>query len=174
LGVVGLLVLCVIGCGLGYFIGLPRVRDGVQDSMEDAISTTVAEQIPGRGSGTARPGVYEITEAELQGEINGNVDVQNVDSFVIDITSNGMIFRIGTNGDQDLTYSGKPVAENGHLVMSNMESSEGYLDWIFPADDLGEAIENAVNDYLAANNLALESVKLSNGTMTLETVTAPK
>ena len=175
LGVVGVLVLCLVGCGLGYFIGVPRFRDGVQDGMEDAISTTVAEQIPARAGGTARPGVYEITEEELQREITGNVDVQSVEDFVIDLTPGGIVFRITpSNADQELTYSGNPEAVDGRLQMTNMESSENFLDWIVPADDLGEAIENAVNDYLAANNLALESVELTNNVLTLETVTAPK
>src|SRR5215218_1507993 len=170
LGVVGLLVLCLIACGVGYFVGIPRVRDSAKDGMEHAISTTVAEQIPpARAGGTARPGVYEITEDELQREISGNVDVQNVEDFVIDLSPTGITFRIKTNGNQDLTYSGTPVAENGQLKLENMEASEGFLDWIFPADDLGEAIEDAVNNYLAQNNLELESLDLTNEALTLDT-----
>jgi len=171
LTVVILLVLCLVACGLGYFVGIPRVRDSAREGMEDAISTTVAEQIPATG-GIAQPGTYEITEDELQAEISGNVDVQNVNDLVIDLAPSGITFRITTNGDQDLTYTGRPEVVDGQLRMEDMEASEGFLDWIFPADDLGEAIEDAVNNHLAENNLELESLDLTNEALTLETVAA--
>ena len=46
------------------------------------------------------------------------------------------------------------------------------LDFIFPADDLGDAIEEAVNNYLAENDLELDALVLENGEVTLETVRA--
>jgi hypothetical protein len=69
-----------------------------------------------------------------------------------------------------VTYSGFPVAANGRLEMTNMESSEGFLDFLFPADELGKAIEDAVNTYLAQNNLQLDAVELADGELTLVTV----
>src|SRR5215213_4998675 len=171
LSVIALLGLCLIACALGYFVGIPRVRDNARGEMEDAISTTVAEQIPATGA-AARPGTYELTEDELQAEISGNVDVQNVNDLVIDLAPGGITFRITTNGDQDLTYTGRPEVVDGQLRMEDMEASEGFLDWIFPADDLGDAIEDAVNNHLAENNLELESLDLTNEALTLETVAA--
>ena len=88
------------------------------------------------------------------------------------LAPSGITFRITTNGDQDLTYTGQPEVVDGQLRMENMEASEGFLDWIFPADDLGEAIEDAVNNHLAENNLELESLDLTNEALTLETVAA--
>ena len=172
LSVIALLGLCLIACGLLYFVGVPRIRDSARDGMRDAISTTVARQIPASADGAAEPGTYELTETELQSEITGNLDVQNVEDLVIDLTPAGITFRILTDGDQDLTYTGRPEVVDGQLRMADMEASDGFLDFIFPADDLGEAIEDAVNKYLAENNLRLESVELTDEALVLETVSA--
>ena len=96
----------------------------------------------------------------------------SVDELVIELAPSGITFQISTNSDQDLTYSGRPEVVDGKLRMTDMEASQGFLDWIFPADDLGEAIEDAVNNYLAENNLQLESLELTDDALTLETVPA--
>jgi hypothetical protein len=56
--------------------------------------------------------------------------------------------------------------------MQEMDTDSGVLDFILPADDVGEAIEQAVNNYLSANNLELQSLELTEGELALETVAA--
>lgn len=172
LSVIGLLGLCLVACALLYFVGLPRFRDSAREEMQNVIGTAVARQIPAPAGGQVEPGTYTLTEADLEGEIQGNVDVQNVDDLNLELTPGTISFVIQTDQDQDVNYSGNPVAENGRLVMTNMESSDGFLNWIFPADDLGQAIEDAVNEYLTVNDLQLASVEVTDGELTLETVPA--
>jgi hypothetical protein len=169
IAVIGVLGLCLVACGFGYFVGLPRFQDNARDEIRDAISTEVAQQIPSTG-GTAEPGTYTLNESELQEGLAENLDVQNVDNLLVQITPTGLAFVIDTDSGTDVTYSGFPVAANGRLEMTNMESSEGFLDFLFPADELGKAIEDAVNTYLAQNNLQLDAVELADGELTLVTV----
>lgn len=174
IGVVGTLGLCLIVCGLVYFVGIPRIRDSARDGVRDAISTQVAIQIPAEGGGNADPGSYTISASELQRQFLQNVNSDSVDDIVIRISETGFDFGFTTSGNQEAIYSGFPVAQNGQLVMTGMTTTNDGLDFIFPAEDLGAAIEEAVNNYLAANDLELDSLTLENGSITLETVAASK
>jgi hypothetical protein len=169
--VLGSLVLCLLACGAGYFIGLPRLQDGLSDEISDVISTQVAEQIPAV-NGSAQPGEYTFNEAVLQDAFARNVDTESVDDFLIRITPENLEFVIGIEGGEDIAYSGVPVAINGQLEMTNMETNEGFFDRIYPADKLGDAIEEAVNDYLDANGLQVSDVQLVDGEMTIVTTAA--
>ncbi len=172
LTVVGILALCLVGCGLGYFVGLPRFRDSVRDGVQDAISTQVAIQIPAAAGGKAAPGSYTITAAELQERLLQDVDSDTVDDIVIRITPAGFEFGLTTSGDRETTYTGLPVVGAGKLSIINMETTSDFLDFLFPSDDLAEAIENAVNNYLVENDLELDSISLEDGAITLVTVPA--
>src|SRR4051812_24424400 len=116
--VVFVLVLCLGVCGLGYFVGVPRIRDSARDGVRDAVSTQVAFEIPTVTGGQAEAGSYTITAAELQQRLLVNVDNDTVDNIVISISPAGFEFGLTTSGDQKTTYSGLPVAENGKLKMT--------------------------------------------------------
>ena len=161
----------MVGVALGYFVGVPRIRDAAQVGVRDAIGTEVARQIPAT-TGQAAPGSYTIFEDELQTSLNANVTANGVDTLDIQINPSGFSFRLSAQGNRESTYTGVPVAEDGRLVMTRMETSNGFLDFVFPAEDLGVAIEDAVNGYLAANGLALDGLALGDGELTLETVAA--
>lgn len=171
IGVSVVLVLCLAACGLGYFVGLPRVRDSVRDGIRDAISTEVAVQIPATGGGSAAPGDYTITALELQNSLAANFNSSTVDDIIVRINQAGFEFGFKASGGQETTYSGLPSVENGKLVMTNMKASDGTIDWFFPAKDLGKAIEQAVNNYLAENNLQIADLTLNDGSITFETTT---
>lgn len=170
--VIAILLVCVAGCGLGYFVALPRARDSARDGVRNAISTQVAIQIPAPANGKPDPGSYTLTEAELQQQLRDNVDSNTVNDIVITISETGFEFGLTTSGDQKTTYTGLPVAENGKLQMTGMKTTSGVLEFIFPAKDLGKAIEEAVNNYLVENDLRLDSLTLEDGSITLETVRA--
>lgn len=170
--VLGILGICVIACGLGYFVAIPRIRDREADQVRDSISTQVAIQIPAGDTGEVPPGTYTLTAAELQEGLLANVDDDTVDDLSIRITPAGLELALKTSGDQEATYTGLPVASDGELEMTDMDSTSGMLNFIFPAENLGDAIEDGVNDYLRANNLTLDSLTLNNGSITLETVPA--
>jgi hypothetical protein len=173
IGSVGTLALCLVVCGLGYFVAIPRVRDTVRDGMRDALSTQVAIQIPAGVDGSAEPGEYTITAADLQDQFVANTEDGSVQDVFVRISPSGIEIGLTASADQEAVYSGFPLAEDGDLVMSNMTTNNEVLDFILPADDLGTAIEDAVNNYLAESGLVLDSLKLSEGELTLETSAAP-
>lgn len=170
-GLFGLLVLCVVCVGLGYFVAIPRVRDTARDGIRDAVSTEVARQIPAR-AGNAAPGAYTISAQELQDSLLANLGDARVNDVVIRITPTGMVLGVTSEGGQETTYTGVPTAVGGRLVMTDMDTSSDFLNFLFPADDLGDAIEAAVNGYLAQNGLTLESLDLGDGELTLNTAAA--
>lgn len=171
IGTVGVLGLCVVCVALGYFVAIPRIRDSAQNGVRDAISTQVARQIPAAAGGAA-PGAYTITAAELQTSLNQNLSTDSVNDLVITIAPSGFEFKVTAKGGQETTYTGVPAAENGRLVMNQMATNSDFLDFIFPAGTLGNAIEEAVNGYLAANHLSLADLTMADGEITLETVAA--
>jgi hypothetical protein len=168
ISVLVVLGLCVVGCGLAYFVGLPRFQDAIADEFEDAVSTEVARQIPATPGQGPAPGTYTITEASLLQTLQDEAEGGNVEDVLVSITPSGIEIGFDTGGGQDVSYSGGVVAENGRLVLTDFEANNEGLEFFFPADKMGEAIEDAVNNYLAVNNLQLSSVELLDGEMVLE------
>lgn len=168
-GVIGALTLCLVACGLIYFVVIPRVRDNAQDGVRDAVGTQVAIQIPVGADNSIDPGTYELSADELQTALQNNVNIDNVEEIIVVINADGLKLGITSSGSET-NYTGLPTAVDGKLVMSNMKASDGFLDFVFPANRLGDAIEDAVNSYLTTNNLQIESLTLEEGKMVLETV----
>ena len=77
--------------------------------------------------------------------------------------------EIGLTRGPSFSYTGLPAAENGRLVMRDMHVDNRVLGFLLTPGALGNAIEDAVNDYLSDNGLRLNAVQLSNGTLTLTT-----
>ena len=164
-----LLFLCIAGTGFVYFFAVPRVRDNAQEGVRNAIGTQVAEQIPIGLSNVVEPGSYSLTAAELQQTLRDNVSVSSLDDIVIRIDQAGLELGIISNGSES-KYTGLPTLQDGKLVMENMSASDRYLEFIFPAQDLGDAVEEAINGYLTANNLKIEKLTLVDGEILLETI----
>jgi hypothetical protein len=165
----GILVIC---CVLGFFVGLPRVRDELQDSVQEAVATEVAQQIPAIPGIGAEPGTYTITEESLESSMRESADSGDNNDWQVRITPEQMSFGVVTSG-RDATYTGVPAAENGQFVMRDMDTNNRFFDFILSPDDLGDAISGSVNRYLAENNLQLESLELQDGQIILTTVAAP-
>ncbi|MGH2532071.1 MAG: hypothetical protein ACRDJW_07155 [Thermomicrobiales bacterium] len=165
---VAVLGLCVIGCGLIWFVLLPRVQDEIAGEFEDAVATSVAG-IPGVTDVSA--GTVVVTEQMLSESFTGyvegteGVDVENIG---VNITPAGIeiIFDLT---DQNATYSGQVAAEGGELVVRDMEVDPSQMGWFVPANKMAGAIEDGVNGVLAQNNLRLTAVELGDGQMTLTT-----
>lgn len=167
IGCLGLLGLCVVCGGLGFFVGLPRVRDGLQDGVAEFGATEVAEifAIPG----AAGPGRYELTEADINARIQAeNPDAQNIDDWLIDITPAGYDVGFSASGEE-VSYTGHLVAENGRLAVTDTAADATFFEWFFSAGAMGDAIERSFNTWLDANNLTLTDVELGDGVVTLVT-----
>jgi hypothetical protein len=157
--------LCILCCALTFVVALPRLRDGFQDSVRDAVSTEVSKQIP------ATAGSYTITEESLQASLRQSASDDNADDLVVELSPAGIELGISAQS-QHATYTGQPAAVDGRFVMQDMDTNSSILGFFLSPDDLGTAVEDAVNNYLAANDLRLESVTLAEGEMTLQVADA--
>lgn len=159
----GLLLLC---CVVSWFVGIPRFRDSIEGDLANSISTEVSDQIDLADIG---PGRYPISVADMQQQLAGTLSSQNVENFDISVDPDGMTIRFTANG-QTAGYSGVPIAEDGQLIMENMEVDNGVLGFFMPADRLGSAIESGVNNYFDAQGLDVGGVELGNDKIIVEAV----
>ncbi|RIK47358.1 MAG: hypothetical protein DCC58_00160 [Chloroflexi bacterium] len=165
----GFLVVC---CVLGIFVGLPQLRDELESEVHEAVSTEVARRIPAIPGTGAEPGEYIITQESLQASIRENADNErDAENLFVRITPAQVEVGLVSRG-QDATYSGVPAAENGQLVMHDMDSNNRFFEFVLSPDRLGRTIAEAVNSYLAQNGLQLQSLELQDGQMVLITVEA--
>lgn len=161
--------LCLIACVVGWFVGVPRFRDAIQDDVEGAVSTEVARQFTAEGTPEA-PGTYVITEQSLTERLRAESDNNNQD-IAVRINPSGLEVALVTE-NQDITYSGQLAAVDGRLDVQNMTSNNGFIEFLFPPDDVAGAIEGGVNTYLRTNNLRLTSLEMGDGDLTLTTEAA--
>jgi hypothetical protein len=138
-------------------------------AIRHGLSTEVARQLPATPGRGVAPGDYQITEQELQERLSNSADSGNVERIVVHLTPAGIEIGLDSRG-RSFSYTGVPVAENGLLVMRDMSVDNGLLGFFLTPDALGNAIEDAVNDYLADNGLRLAALQLDNGVMTLTAV----
>ncbi len=165
IGVAAILGFCILGCVLVFVTGIPAFRNEVRDGLHDAVATEVARQIPATSGGAAQAGTYTLSAASLEAGLRENLEDDD-DALIVRITPVQMEVGITSQG-QDAFYTGIPVAEDGELEMGEMTTDNGLVSFLLPPDTIASAIEEAVNDYLAANNLRLDSLELGDGEMTL-------
>lgn len=170
--IAGLLLLC---CVVLWFVGIPRLQDQIADTVSEALGTEVAQQldeqfdVPG---GDLEAGTYTISVADLQRQLDANIDESSSTSdFLISVDSTGI--HIGfTSGTQEFGYTGRPVAENGELRIEDMEVDNSTLGFIMPADKVANIIESAINGYFNERGLDIQSIQLGDDEITVTTVQA--
>lgn len=156
------LALCVACVFLGYFVAIPRVKDGVQDGVEEAVSTYVAPQIAGIGL-SPEAGTYTLTEEAVNQQIQtGDTDLQDLR---LDITPAGLELHFGEQG-QDLSYTAQVSAVDGKIQIEGADLT-GIPTWIIPTGAISGGVEDGINTYLTDNNLTVSSVTMQDGSMTL-------
>ena len=157
-----LLALCILCVGLGYFVAIPRVKDGVEDGVDQAVATYVVPQIAGIGA-TPEAGTYTLNEEDINSRIQSdNADLQDL-RFVI--TPAGLELRFGEQG-QDVAYTAQVSAVDGKIEIQGA-NLDGIPTWIIPSGAISNGLESGINDYLEENNLVVSSVTMQEGSMTL-------
>lgn len=164
-----LLGLVLICCLAVWFFGIPRFQDAIEEGLSEGISTEVAQQLDSAG-GELGPGTHTVDMAQLESEL-ADVGNFNPDDFELSANNGQVSIQFGQTG-QELGYTGDISAENGRIVVSNMESTEGGFDFILPPDRLENAIEDGVNNYFESRGLRIESVTAENNQITVEAVEA--
>lgn len=163
-----LLVLCLLCVGLGYFVAVPRVKEGVEDGVDQAVSTYVVPQIAGIDV-TPEAGTYTLTEDDINSQIqSGDADLSDL-RFMI--TPAGLELRFGEQG-QDVAYTAQVSAVDGKIEIQGA-NLDGIPTWIIPTGAISNGLESGINNYLAENNLVVSSVTMQEGSMTLVLEDAP-
>jgi hypothetical protein len=161
----GLGIVCI---GLLYFVGLPRVRDGIADQFQESLATVVSEQVSAQ---TLTAGTYVVTDQQLTTGLRGQVDGgtgTNIEDISARISPE--MVQIVFNSDNDeVTMDLLVAAENGKLVVTDATVNNSVFRFFLPEKKLKEAVEDGVNQALAAQGLRLSSVQLAAGEMTLVT-----
>ncbi len=169
------LLLCIGGWGVLTYVTLPRVRQGASGALADGVGTEVARRLPEAASPGGEPaaGTTVITAEELEralaetfGQGGNGGSVQNL---AVDFGPAGVALGLQAEGGQAATYTGVPAVEDGRLVLRDMASDSGVLEFFLPADELGRAIADGVNQALAADGLRLEGLELGEGRIELRT-----
>lgn len=167
-GVIGLLAACLIICGVGYFVYLPRARDSIARDVKEGVGTAIAQYIATPAVG---PGTYTITANSLSSQLTDQAKDFGVDKVTVEIHQTGL--KLGLHlSNSDLNYTGQPAAENGQFVVHNVKADNGGASFLLPADKLAGAISDGVNGVLNAQGLALTGLHLGEGAMTLTTTPA--
>jgi hypothetical protein len=170
-GVVGILGLCIIACILGYTVGLPRLRENAREPLEEAIGTQIARQIAPNPGVAPAPGTYVIAANDINAGLREELgDSEYFDEVAVAFAPGGFTVRFTAN-ERDTTYSGNVTAADGRLEVTDM-TDEGLMTFFFPANEVEKALENVINNYLAANGLRLTAAELGEGTLTLTTEAA--
>jgi hypothetical protein len=166
--IAGLGLLC---CVLLWFVAIPRFQDEIVDEVSLGLSTEIANQVD-TAPGTLEPGTYTVSLADLERQINAQLASDDSASDFV-MTTEGDQIRVGFSASgQDLVYTGRPVVENGQIVIEDMEVDNGVLNFFLPADKVARLIENGLNDYLGARGLQAESISLADGEITFTAVAA--
>jgi hypothetical protein len=163
----GALLACLLICVVVTFVTVRGIRTGIEESLEEGMGTVVAGRIG--ETGAAAPGTYVITEGEILGQIEQQLDNEgaSIENLVVRILPGNQI-EIGFDSEgQDVTYNGTLAVEDGELRVNGMEASNNLLNFLVPGGRVASGIEDGVNEYLFANNLVLASVSSEPGELTL-------
>jgi hypothetical protein len=156
------LILCVGCAGLGYFVAVPRIKTGVEDSVNEAVSTYVAPQIAGVGA-DPQPGTYTVSEEQVNEQIS--TGDTNLKDLRLDITPAGLELHFGEQG-QNVAYTAQVSAVDGKIDIQDADLT-GVPTWLVPAGAISKGVEQGINTYLEEHGLIVTSVTLQEGSMTL-------
>lgn len=163
----GLILLC---CGIGWFVGLPRIRDDISDQFSNTLSTEIAGQLDSV-PGTLEPGTYQLSVTDLRSQIDANLDSGTASNIQLSVDPEEISFGF-TSNQQDFVYTGRPVARDGRLEIDDMTVNNDFLGFVLSADRAADIIERSVNDYFEARGLEIESIELGNDVIEFTTVAA--
>ncbi len=165
IGVLALLAL--LCCVIGWFVGVPRIQDSIADGISEGLSTEVAQQFARSGVPEGGPGTYTISMSDLEQQMRGQ-GTQNVDDITFTAQNGTLQLSFGSQG-QSFDYSGVPVAQDGRFELTDVSANgAGFLEQLFPADKLADAVEGGVNRYFEAQGLRVASVSADNDQLVIE------
>lgn len=168
LGCGGFLMLCVIASSIGWFFGVPRVVDSLQDQVSDGVSTIVADSVFSNYSQaelqqgqTLRLG-FDALNVELQDASNDSGDLDSIQivgrgyDIVMSATVTGQTYEIA------FTPS---VGPDGRLDLISVDEGGWWQQQTMKV--LGGGFEKSINTWLDRNGLVLTDVSVESDAIVL-------
>ncbi len=166
IGVLALLAL--LCCVVGWFVGLPRIQDSIADGISEGLSTEVAELAIPDGMPQGEAGTYTISVSDLEQRMRSQ-GTQNVDDISFTAENGTLELSFGSQG-QSFDYTGSPVARDGRFELTDVSTNGGgFLERLFPADKLADAVEGGINQSFEAQGLRVVNVTAESGELVIET-----
>lgn len=170
---VALLGLLVVAAVAAFLVGRAWLGDKLRQPLQIAVGTQIARQFAPAPGVQPAPGTYVIGQDDLNTAIRSEVGQTGfVDDAAITLAPSGFDLRAHLTNGGDVSYRGNIAAVDGRLRVTNL-NGDGMITAFLPPDQVRQAIENAVNDYLVANGLRLADAALGDGTLTLTTAASP-
>ena len=166
--IVGSLAVCVTCASLGV-VFWRRAGSAVSNEMANVIATQVADNIGTRALAT---GEIVLTEDDLDVNTHTTSDgscgfnVVNSDAEIYGVTTEitpaGILF-----GCAGARYSAVPVVLDSRVQLTQIETSNGVMDFVFSKDKLKKGVEEGINSALAAKGVTPTGLTLQNGSITI-------
>lgn len=181
-----LLVLCVGGAALGYFVGLPWARAAiskgqmsVSDTMADAVTASVSRRIEERalpkGELVIRSADINVNNTEVPGEfgIETGTDGTWIYGLETEIDQTGIVLLVPgapdpSNPDNRMALA-VPVVEDGRVELTEVQVATGVMELFLSTDGFERGMEAGINGALQTHGLIPTSITLGNGQMTIQT-----
>ncbi len=181
-----LLILCVGGAALGYFVGIPWARTAISkgqmslsNTMADAVTASVSSRIEERalrkGELVIRSADINVNNAEVPGEfgIETGTDGTWIYGLETEISPRGLALVVP--GEPDVTNAGHqmalavPVVEDGRVELTEVEVASGVMRFFLSKDGFEQGMEAGINRALQAHGLTPTSITMGNGQLTILT-----
>jgi hypothetical protein len=173
------LALCLTCGALGYFVVVPRVRGGLENSRE-ATSNQIAESV--QASLTKRIEAHpdgaktfiiqgtdlNVNNADIPGEwgVKTGTDGTRLWGIDTEITPAGITLHMGDTS----TYSGVPHITAGRIELTQVVLSGDAPRMLLSADGFADGMERGINRALDDHALEPTTITLGNGFLTIDIV----
>lgn len=164
----GLLMVCVIVSGIGWFFGIPRAVDALRDEVADGVSTIVADNVHSLYSRSELQQGQDVRlsfnalNVELQ---DASDDADNLDSLKIVGRGYDIVMSASVSGQSyDIAFT-PSIGTNGHLNLIKVDEGGWWQQQTMKV--LGGGFEKSINTWLDENGLVLTDVTVESDAIIL-------
>lgn len=164
----GFLLLCVIASSIGWFFGVPRVVDSLQEQVADGVSTIVDDSV---FSNYSRSELQQGRTLRLNFTAL-NVELEDASTDTTDLDSIQILGR-GYDIVMSTTVSGQTyeiaftpsVGDDGRLDLISVDEGGWWQQQTMKV--LGGGFEKSINTWLERNDLVLTDVSVESDAIVL-------
>jgi hypothetical protein len=158
------LLICVVVSLAGWFVGIPRLSNALEEGLGESISTAIVEDLTGNfsqnelQSGADVRISFDTINTSLMEPGQTTDNLEQVERFEITSRGDELVLTGWFNGDSYEMVAIPEVTPDGRLNLKTV-SDGGWLQGKI-LDVLAGGMERAVNDWLGLNGLVLTGVEL--------------